>query len=293
MTSFSERFGHVKKPEFLQLDSMNDRLNNLLCNFVYNTIENTYSHLHDRPFRYFQNSRIVEHANGNLSLLPRFDILVKHICEALAIPDGSFKLTNADVNVTHDFKKFYNALEWHEKYTVLETIFEFIDDRSVVEKVNSILERERSAYRLDAQYEFIAITNKEELKSIDDVRSFPFKPVSEHFDKAISLFSDRENPDYANAVKEVVSALETLAQHLLRDDTATLGKAIKKLDKVPPTLQDGIKKIYGYTSSEGGIRHGNSASTHTVDFTEAKFIIVVASALVNFIGERYKDEVEE
>ena len=106
--------------------------------------------------------------------------------------------------------------------------------------------------------------------------------MSEHFDKAISLFSDRENPDYANAVKEAISALEALAQHLLGNEKATLGEAIKKLDKVPLALQEGIRKIYGYTSNEGGIRHGNSASTHTVDFTEAKFIIVVASALVNF-----------
>ena len=64
-------------------------------------------------------------------------ILEKHICDALAILDGSFSLSKYGcfgyLYSHSEFKAYYNELEWHEKYTVLETIFKFIKIKSVVE----------------------------------------------------------------------------------------------------------------------------------------------------------------
>ncbi|VAX31463.1 hypothetical protein MNBD_NITROSPINAE05-986, partial [hydrothermal vent metagenome] len=43
-----------------------------------------------------------------------------------------------------------------------------------------------------------------------------------------------------------------------------------------------FSSLYGYTSDEGGIRHALMESEN-VDFNDAKFMLVVCSAFINFV----------
>ena len=68
-------------------------------------------------------------------------------------------------------------------------------------------------------------------------------------------------------------------------EKGTLGQLIKKLEheiELHPALRDAFSKLYGYTSDEGGIRHALMES-QSVDFNDAKFMLVVCSAFVNFV----------
>jgi hypothetical protein len=107
--------------------------------------------------------------------------------------------------------------------------------------------------------------------------------VQEHIRAALACLSDRENPNYRNAIKESISAVESVCK--LVGGEKTLGAALKAIrDKIQlhPALEKGFNALYGYTSDEGGIRHALLAES-TVDSTDARFMLVACSAFVNFI----------
>ena len=77
--------------------------------------------------------------------------------------------------------------------------------------------------------------------------------------KALALYSDRQTPDYANSIKESISAVESMLAHIIGKE-ATLSGNLKELDKLGldlhPAFKDALGKLYGFTSDSSGIRHG-------------------------------------
>ena len=132
----------------------------------------------------------------------------------------------------------------------------------------------------------LPISNEEELETVNEANKTPYSPVNEHIQKAISLLK-KEPSDYANSVKESISSVEALCQIIIGDKSATLGKAIKKLKEkgviIPPALEWAFDKLYGYTSSEGGIRHALSEGDTPPTFDDAKYMLVSCSAFVNYL----------
>ena len=49
-------------------------------------------------------------------------------------------------------------------------------------------------------------------------------------------------------------------------------------------LKEGYKSIYGWTSDDQGIRHGLKEDPN-VDYKDARFMLVVCSAFVNYLVE--------
>jgi hypothetical protein len=59
-----------------------------------------------------------------------------------------------------------------------------------------------------------------------------------------------------------------------------------KLDKpMHPALNKGLKSLFGYTSDGGGIRHALIEGERVPTSAEAKFMLVISSAFVNYITE--------
>jgi hypothetical protein len=73
-----------------------------------------------------------------------------------------------------------------------------------------------------------------------------------------------------------------------------LGKAIdeiknKRLVKVPPAFLDIFDRLYGWTSSSSGIRHALPPDEEIdIGFDEAKFMLVICSAFVNYLTVKAK-----
>ena len=105
------------------------------------------------------------------------------------------------------------------------------------------------------------------------------------------MYSDRKSPDYANAIKEAISAVESVCRIIVGDKgkAATLGQTIKKInDKgvvIPPALEQAYSKLYGYTCEAGGIRHGSIEMTD-VGEEDARYMVVSCSAFVNYLIEK-------
>ena len=78
---------------------------------------------------------------------------------------------------------------------------------------------------------------------------------------------------------------------IVGDEKATLGDALKKLEdngvQIHGALKEGFKKLYGYTSDQGGIRHAEGMFESNVTFEEAKFMLVSCSAFINYLIAEY------
>ncbi len=91
---------------------------------------------------------------------------------------------------------------------------------------------------------------------------------------------DGTPPDYANAAKDAVAAVEQLARIVTGKPTVTLGDAIKELrgsPRIQAPLLKGIEEIWGWASNTAGVRHG-AAPTLTVDASTARYIISQSDA---------------
>ena len=188
----------------------------------------------------------------------------------------------------------YGREEWYVIFDFIERYLKICDDATfdkMQAEFNAILEDEVSAYRiLDGLV--VPITNKSEMGSISDAMNTPFEACSIHIAKALELFANREKPDYENSIKESISAVESICSEItgIEGAQATLGKTIKKLKDagihIHPAMENAFTSLYGYTSDEGGIRHGS------IDFVEApsedaKFMLITCSAFVNYLVEKW------
>ena len=198
---------------------------------------------------------------------------------------------NAGIAAIRDW--FFSA-KWYEVYNFIEFLLPFdaqpYGPHGVfADRVSHFLEREKSGYRI-LQELLAPITDPVELSAVSAAAnlSSKFSGAREHMRSAIALFSKKPQPDYRNSIKEAISAVESTARVVTGNPKATLGDALRTLNSkiaIHPALRDGMNKLYGYTSDEGGIRHALLEESN-IDEAEAKFMIVTCSAFVNFCIQR-------
>ncbi|MDD7714371.1 MAG: hypothetical protein PUJ84_00405 [Mollicutes bacterium] len=164
------------------------------------------------------------------------------------------------------------------------------------QELNALFEEEFVGYRM-VGHEITPITNEVEIDEIKTSLDIEFEGCKSHIKKGLSLLSDREKPDYKNSIKESISAVESICQIICKDDKATLGKALNKLEesgiKLHKSLKEAFSKLYGYTSDEGGIRHAEGLFESNVSFEDAKFCLVSCCAFVNYLISTCKGMVGE
>ena len=159
---------------------------------------------------------------------------------------------------------------------------------SFVNLLNSTFKRLDYAYRV-VDDQIVEITNQEEIAAIEEAIG-KTSVVKTHLSEALKLLSTRPAPDYRNSIKESISAVEALCREITGE--TTLGPALKSLEKkgvvIPTSLQTGIEKLYVYTNdSRTGIRHALMDSSNAPTYEEAKYMLVMCSAFVNYIqGKR-------
>ena len=135
--------------------------------------------------------------------------------------------------------------------------------------------------------------SKDEISEIETAISSgeTFSSVNIHLNDALKFLSDRENPNYRNSVKESISSVESMCKILSNDAKATLASTLNNLEKTEnlhPALKKAFSSLYGYTSDDGGIRHGLKNDDREIDFHEAKFMLVVCSSFINYLKSKMK-----
>ena len=274
---FSERYGY-KPPKPLQFERMDDDLKMAIHNVLVlfeksNLNKNDISSLYLNiwSFFYMQDINIVYNNNSDY---------IRHLC------DNKYKTLSW--NKVYDFLEFYLS-------TIEQKLSVPPDDKIIIEftkTLNAVFEKYNSAYRF-VNNKIIPITNQQEIAAIEEAANTGIKEIDYHLNRAIYIFSNKENKDYVNTVKEAISAVEATVNFINGTEGTTLGDGLDKLKEkksIHPALCDAFKKIYGYTSDKkSGIRHCIFDETDCIpDFTDAKYMLVVCSAFINYLLSKAK-----
>ena len=275
---FSERYGY-EPPKPLQFESMDDDLKMAIHNALvlfekFNLNKSDIYSLYLNIWCVFYKEDI--------------NVLYKNSCEYIRY-------------LCHDK---YKTLSWNKVYDFLEFYLDSIGlekqslppyDKIIIEFteiLNAIFEKYNSAYRF-VDNKIIPITNQQEIAAIEEAANTGIKEIDYHLNRAIYIFSNKENKDYVNTVKEAISAVEATVNFINGTEGTTLGDGLDKLKEkksIHPALCDAFKKIYGYTSDKkSGIRHCIFDETDCIpDFTDAKYMLVACSAFINYLLSKAK-----
>ena len=276
--NFSQRYGYEPVRDVIQLESMDAPLRNglwsLLKIFVWNSagaIPGEHGvYLHGR-------------SNGQ----------IKALCTRLWLyyfKKPLDELGDQWSEVLSELRQHYFDCPWHTTYRFVEFVANnYSDDdfkKEFTSKCDQLFEQEMSGYRF-LNGLVTPITDTQELAAIEEAIKTTPGPVVQHLQQALGLFSDRTDPDYRNSIKESISAVESLVVKTASAGNPTFGQLLSRLQierGLHPALKAAFGSLYGYTSDESGVRHALTEDGRTVDFHEAKFMLVVCSAFVNFVN---------
>jgi hypothetical protein len=188
---------------------------------------------------------------------------------------------------------FSSKIEWWKSFDFFEFIIKNDYDKGRIKflknELNDTLKKELSAYRL-VKGNFTQITSDLEIGEIEKALTDKSNEVTIHLQQSLDHLSNKKSPDYRNSIKESISAVESYCKTLSENPNVALGSALdilekKKKIKINPSLKEGFKKIYGWTSGADGIRHGLMEEPD-IDLEDAQFMLIACSAFINYLSEK-------
>lgn len=275
MKLFSQRKGIKPVKSVVQVDSMDKELRNSLWNalsiYYWDKMENC----------------------GHLSSCEDINFLFKllwysYLKKPLDTLDDYWQRTYGEI------REYFFQCPWNEVYDFIEFIANMYKDeynstsvnKKFMDFCNSIFKRELSAYRF-INGKIAQITSEEEITEIEEAleSTKTQKSAPHHLKRALDLLADRKSPDYRNSIKESISAVEAICNLIAKNSKATLGQALKEIEKkveLHPALKKAFDCLYGYTSDAEGIRHA-LLDEPNLDFEDAKFMLVSCSGFINYL----------
>lgn len=209
---------------------------------------------------------------------------------------------NKNLRDFYDGRYYYNVFEpffekdnhWFKKLDMLEYVCRWLSEQSdfssdllkdFEDEINSEFDRLNYGYRI-INHKVVDITSDEEIKCIETVQNESKDNVRIHIDSAINFYSDKQNPDYRNSIKESITAVEAVCRELTGEDD--LNKALKNLNTkgvpIHERFKDGIRSFYNFTNQpDTGIRHALMEDGYNPSKAEAYFMLVSCSAFVNYL----------
>jgi hypothetical protein len=120
---------------------------------------------------------------------------------------------------------------------------------------------------------------------VQDRLSAPrYSAAKAHFSKAASYMGG-PRPDWPNAAKEAVTAVESLAKVITGRSSETLGDLIKHLrsvGKLPPPMDKMFEGLWGFANSAPGVRHGGTTPP-SLSEAEATFVVNSSASAILYL----------
>lgn len=119
-----------------------------------------------------------------------------------------------------------------------------------------------------------------------------------HFDKALRFFRHPTRPDYENAVKEAVCAVEAAGKALFpMAKAATLGDLVKWLGSatevsVPKAVCQTLSGVYAFRSGGDGVGHGGATGGKATSEVTEYLLALCASQVIYFVDLANSMEVD-
>ena len=277
--SFSQRNGYKPALKLVQFESIDDELRSSLWSVTQLIIWDTYSSPYNdygRPLGSVRGSNFETFTN---------QLWVNHFKVPVDTIPAEW------TNCLYKIREMYFAYNWHETLDFVEFVSGIADEKvslQYIEACNHCFNEENSAYRFIAG-QVAPIANEEEADEVVAAIGLQsrFAGSSEHLRTALSMLSDKQNPDYRNSIKESISAVESVAKSITGDEKATLGKLLSKLESekgLHQALRQSFSAMYGYTSDADGIRHA-MMDVPSIQKSDARYMLITCSAFINFMGE--------
>jgi hypothetical protein len=128
------------------------------------------------------------------------------------------------------------------------------------------------------------------ISEVNKVLRLPaLKDANLHFNKARHFYSNALNPDFPNAVKEAVSALEASAKSLFpKLKKLDFDKLLKKLEgtgehQIPPTIAKSMGAIYAFRGSGSQVAHGGATGGHA-SVEVAELVVSLSAAFITYLA---------
>jgi len=270
---FSEREGIVQ-PKGIQLNDIDEPLKNLLWNVLNHVL--------------LQRVDIVR--TDDTLFIQKFYIPLMLNFFHLPIDKRPGKLTESKYQMEFIRDWYFDEeRNWFEIYDLIDFLIPHFNKTYIFEDMvrllNSFLEKQVSGYRVIGE-SLTKVTDDTEMESITQAIAEGNKsePVRAQLNSALEKLSRRDKPDFRGSIKDSISAVETKVNQINGTPKSTLGFALKKIGiDIPPAFKEAFKKLYGFTSDAGGIRHGLRDGDWKPNFEEAKFMLVACSAFVNYL----------
>jgi len=279
---FSDRNGIKVENTTMQIKEFDTRTRTALINMTDIIIHSYFSEIdishvssrYDDAQKFLKNllADVYSHT-VNWSISVSYDYVKAIIIDTLAKADYASVLTVIEyITQTMNQRLHYRVYYKGQNYTAEQAY-------------NLIMRQEYVGYRL-INGQARPITDEMEINAIQESTNSRFSEVKQHVDKALGFLSDRQAPDYANSIKESISAVERMCSIIVGKSTS-LGDALKLLEKkgisIHPQLVVAFEKLYSYTNGASGIRHAGQLGGANSTFEEAKFMLVSCCAFVNYL----------
>jgi hypothetical protein len=272
MERFSDRIGETQPRRQLQAGSMDEGLRNALWNWLFWAFHSGSPQHEDYWWLAARRGMWDEFFHLRIDEIPVY-------------PQNA---------VRDQVKEWFVSVDWFEVYNFIEYVLNRLNNfrdrndgrRDAEAGLNFVLERELSGYRA-IQGKLVAVTSSIEVAEIERAatRVVGFEGVAEHIDTALAFLGKKPEPDCRNSIKESISAVEAAVKLLTGEKSGGIDKAVAILEKrgdLHSSLKLALSRLYGYTSDKDGIRHPLLEES-TVNFAEAKFMLVACSAFANFL----------
>lgn len=158
--------------------------------------------------------------------------------------------------------------------------------------INALLHEDGIGWTLSDKSELYRQVPKALAKRINGSESLlvdRFDAARVHYQKALSYL--HQHPiDEANSIKEIVSALESVAR-VIAPKASTLGDAIKQMrknEKYSSQLVDALEKLYAFSNVTPLVRHGHPI-TRTVLLPEAELALFMGVAFIRYLIDMEKE----
>ena len=278
--TFSERYGYESLPEPMALEQLSDDLRREIWNIIRVSLLENRKSVGD--YHYFPENfeRFIERLFGKLLKLPEDEISTGY------------------EDVLEDFKQVILEDSFDQLLSLIELIANNDSDNlRFARKIAELFDSHAAAYWLDVTrkpYQFFPRSSPEQglaiqqaLKTVEDIG---MTGVSVHLRKAADCINTQK---YSDSIADSIHAVESVARLISPKKAKTLGPALDSLENAGvikhKALKEAFSKLYGYTSSEQGIRHALlDKDSPEVGLDEAMFMFGACASFAAYLVNKHK-----
>ena len=186
---------------------------------------------------------------------------------------------------------------WNNFFDICEILYRYIENAESFRGVlNSRFRFHSLAWRYDNQGRITRVWPEHVDQAITDARKYldaeeRFMAARAQFNKAVNLIQQRPDPDYANAIKDIVGAVESVSNIIKGTKGSTLSSLMDQTpykNEIDPTILDAIKKIYAYRGNAEAVAHGAKGNT-PVGEQEANLMITLSSGIIAYLIAKFSE----